>query len=86
MAPGVTLFSVNAIIILSADDSSRILARYFSALHPPIGTVPGSTNYPGANPYSTLKDQKAFEKGLFDKTAKQSTDVILFDNRYLIEA
>ena len=27
-------------------------------------TASGSTNYPGANPYPALKDQKAFEKGL----------------------
>jgi hypothetical protein len=28
-----------------------------------------------------LKDQKAFEKGLFEKTKKQSSDVILYDNQ-----
>lgn len=45
--------------------------------HPPPGTPAHSKDYPGANPYPTLKEQKAFEKGLLEKTAKQNTDVIL---------
>ena len=79
-----TLFSVNAILILSTDDSSRILAKYYNAPHPPIGTPATSTTYPGANPYPTLKEQKAFEKGLLEKTNKQTTDVILYDNRVVV--
>ncbi|OCL12634.1 coatomer zeta subunit [Glonium stellatum] len=84
MAPNLSLFSVNAILILSTDDSSRVLARYYSAPHPPTGTPANSTNYPGANPYPTLKDQKAFEKGLLEKTAKQTSDIILFDNKICV--
>jgi hypothetical protein len=84
MAPNLTLFSVNAILILSTDDSTRILAKYYSAPHPPVGTQAGSTNYPGANPYPTLKEQKAFEKGLLEKTVKQTSDVILYDNRVVV--
>jgi len=84
MAPNLTLFSVNAILILSTDDSSRILAKYYNAPHPPHGTPAGSTTYPGANPYPSVKDQKAFEKGLLEKTAKQTSDVILYDNRVVV--
>jgi coatomer subunit zeta len=84
MAPNLTLFSINAVLILSTDDSSRILAKYYNAPHPPHGTPAGSTNYPGANPYPNVKDQKAFEKGLLEKTSKQSTDVILYDNRVVV--
>lgn len=84
MAPNLTLFSVNAILILSTDDSSRIFAKYYHAPHPPHGTPAGSTNYPGASPYPTLKDQKAFEKGLLEKTVKQTSDVILYDNRVVL--
>jgi len=76
-----SLFSVNAILILSADDGSRILAKYYNAPHPPQGTPAHSMNYPGANPYPNVKDQKAFEKGLFEKTAKQTSDITLYDNR-----
>lgn len=39
---------------------------------------------PGANPYQDLKSQKAFEKGLLDKTAKQTSDIILYDNRVVL--
>jgi hypothetical protein len=31
-----------------------------------------------------LKDQKAFEKGLLEKTAKQTSDIILYDNRVVV--
>ena len=41
-------------------------------------------NYPGSQPYQSLKDQKAFEKGLLEKTAKQTSDVILYDNRVVV--
>ena len=82
MAPNMSLFSVNAILILSTDDSSRILAKYYSPPHIPHNAQ--GNNYPGANPYPNLKDQKAFEKGLLEKTAKQTSDVILYDNRVVV--
>lgn len=79
----ISLFSVNAILILSTDDSSRILAKYYSPPHLPPGTT-STSSYPGQNPYPLLKDQKAFEKGLLDKTSKQNSDVILYDNRIVV--
>ena len=82
MAPNMSLFSVNAILILSTDDSSRILAKYYSPPHIPSTAV--GNNYPGANPYPSVKDQKAFEKGLLEKTAKTTSDVILYDNRVVV--
>ncbi|CAF9919054.1 MAG: Golgi-to-ER vesicle coat component [Alectoria fallacina] len=80
MSPNMSLFSVNAILILSTDDRSRILTKYYSAPHAP----PNSTSHPGANPYSTIKEQKAFEKGLLEKTNKQSSDIILYDGRVVV--
>lgn len=83
--PGpLSLFSVNAVLVMSADDGSRIFAKYYSAPHPPAGTAPNSTNYPGANPYPTVKEQRAFEKGLLEKTNKSTSDVILYDNRIVV--
>ncbi|KAK5128583.1 Longin-like domain-containing protein [Cryomyces antarcticus] len=84
MAPNMTLFSVNAILILSTSDNSRILAKYYSAPHAPAGTPAHSTTYPGANPYPSVKEQKAFEKGLMEKTNKQNSDIILYDNRVVV--
>ena len=77
-----SLFSVNAILVLDTSDSSRILAKYYSPPHIPSNAV--GNNYPGAQPYPTLKEQKAFEKGLMEKTAKQTSDVILYDNRVVV--
>ncbi|KAI8149430.1 clathrin adaptor complex small chain-domain-containing protein [Fennellomyces sp. T-0311] len=34
--------------------------------------------------YSNLKDQKAFEKGLFDKTKRAQGEVILYDNQVVL--
>ena len=82
MSPNMSLFSVNAILILSPDDAARILVKYYSPPHPPPGAH--GNDYPGANPYPTLKEQKAFEKGLVEKTAKQTSDVILYDNRVVV--
>ena len=81
MAPNMSLFSVNAILLISADDNSRILTKYYSPPHPPTNM---GNNYPGANPYPALKDQKAFEKCLLEKTAKSTNDVILYDNRIVV--
>jgi hypothetical protein len=84
MPGSLSLFSVNAVLVMSADDGSRIYAKYFSAPHPPAGAAPNSTDYPGANPYPTVKEQRAFEKGLLEKTNKSSSDVILYDNRIVV--
>lgn len=37
-----------------------------------------------SNPYPDVKSQKAFEKGLIDKTSKQTGDIILYDNRIVL--
>jgi len=81
-----SLVSVNAILILSADDGSRILAKYYAAPHhTPSSGHPNpdpilSNNYP----YPDLKSQKTFEKGLYEKTTKQMGDIILYDNRIVL--
>jgi hypothetical protein len=82
----ITLFSVNAILLLNTEDASRLLVRYYSAPHMTAAAAPSPSGKaaPGTNPYPTLKDQKAFEKGLFSKTGKQNTDVILYDGKVVV--
>jgi hypothetical protein len=46
---------------IAIDDNSRILTKYYSNPHPPAGN---QADYPGQIAYKTVKDQKAFEKGL----------------------
>ena len=83
--PGpLSLFSVDAVIVVSVDDGSRIFAKYYSAPHPPVGTATNSTEVRSANPYPTIKEQRAFEKGLLEKTNKSTSDVILYDNRIVV--
>ena len=80
MAPNMSLFSITAVLILAADDSSRILAKYYTPPH----AAASHSGFAPVNPYSALKDQKAFEKGLLEKTAKQTSDIILYDNRIVV--
>ncbi|KAL7267669.1 Golgi-to-ER vesicle coat component [Rhizina undulata] len=73
MSTNISLFSVNAILILTPD-GTRVLAKYY---HPPHSSAT-------SNPYPTIKEQKAFEKGLVDKTGKSNSDIILYDNRVVV--
>ncbi|GJN68411.1 coatomer complex, zeta subunit [Purpureocillium lilacinum] len=82
MSPGMTLFSVQAVLILSTEDGSRIFAKYYSPPHSTASAAGGASS--SSNPYPDLKAQKAFEKGLIDKTAKQTGDIILYDNRIVL--
>lgn len=84
MPTNLTLFSVNAILLLSTDDRSRILAKYYTAPHQPPSSSTTSPAAPGSNPYPSVKEQKAFEKGLLEKTNKQTSDVILYDGRVVV--
>jgi len=81
MAPNMSLHSVVAVLILSTEgssDSARLFAKYYTAPHT-------SSNSPApAQPYPTLKEQKAFEKVLLEKTAKQTSDVLLYDNKVVV--
>lgn len=81
MAPNMSLHSVVAILILSTDtppDNSRLFAKYYSAPHTSL------TTQTPTQPYKSVKDQKSFEKGLLEKTSKQTSDVILYDNKIIV--
>ena len=103
MAPNLTLHSVLAILILTADTidpalpatstNHRLYAKYYSAPHQPSHNASSTTSpaslstfpsLPRPQPYSTLKDQRTFEKGLLEKTAKQTSDVILYDGKIVV--
>ncbi|PVH69997.1 hypothetical protein DL98DRAFT_149317 [Cadophora sp. DSE1049] len=82
MAPSMSLFAVNAILILNSEDGSRVFAKYYNAPH--HSTTAGHASNPPSSPYPDVKAQKAFEKGLLEKTAKQTADIILYDNRIVL--
>ena len=93
--PPVSLFSVNAVLLLSVSDGSRILAKYYVPPHSSSsGTISSSSSAPSNtptehNPYPTVALQKSFEKGLHAKTQKPASqpgagDIILYDNRIVV--
>ncbi|KAI2601928.1 snare-like protein [Hypoxylon sp. NC1633] len=84
MAPGMSLSSVNAIIILNIDDGSRIFAKYYNAPHHAPTASNTTTQHQPSGPFADVKSQKTFEKGLLEKTAKQTGDIILYDNRIVL--
>ncbi|TDZ23716.1 putative coatomer subunit zeta [Colletotrichum sidae] len=84
MAPGMSLFSVNAILILSTEDGSRLFSKYYNAPHQGPSATQKDGQAAPSSPYPDVKSQKAFEKGLLDKTAKQTGDIILYDNRIVL--
>ena len=114
--PSLSLQSVQAVLLLSTDDASRILTKYYPAPHqnapnPSAGSsgAAGSSSsgaigslasdYISEPPYKTVKEQKAFEKGLFAKTLKRAAgdkslgaaaaaagdnDVVLYDDHVVV--
>ncbi|KAK3996435.1 putative coatomer subunit zeta [Cladorrhinum sp. PSN332] len=83
MAPGMSLYSVNAILILSSEDGSRIFTKYYVPPHVAASGA-GQTVPSSQNPYPDQKSQLAFEKGLLQKTAKQTGDILLYDNHIVL--
>ncbi|KAK7691827.1 hypothetical protein QCA50_005231 [Cerrena zonata] len=63
-----SLYTVSAFIIIDTD-GHRVLAKYYTA---------GESN-PNLKRLSTLKEQRVFEKGLFQKTKKAGGDITLYD-------
>lgn len=53
-------------------EGNRVLAKYYP--RPKDASVPDSKHF------SSVKEQKAFEKGLWEKTKKPGGDVILYDS------
>ncbi|TNY24781.1 coatomer protein [Rhodotorula diobovata] len=64
-------------IILIDNDSNRLLAKYYHPSHQDPKAAPSS---PPKNPFPTLKDQRAFEASIWEKTRRQQTDILVVDN------
>lgn len=69
-----TLYSVSGFIILDSD-GNRVLAKYYKPKYQPQLENKALT---------TLKDQRAFEKGLWEKTKKPGGDIIIYDNHLVL--
>lgn len=64
-----SLYSIQAFIILDAE-GNRVLAKYYHPKSHPDGE---------SKEFLTLKEQKAFEKGLWQKTKKAGGKMIMVD-------
>ena len=67
-----TLYSITALLILDAD-GHRVMAKYYHAPHsaPTSGhNASTSSSAPGPQGLTSLKEQKAFEKSVHEKTKR----------------
>ncbi|CAO1617380.1 unnamed protein product [Sympodiomycopsis kandeliae] len=92
-----TLYSVAALLLLDSA-GNRIIAKYYSppaaAAYAAGGAAPLPPNTPrqlvAQNPFSTFKDQRAFEKTVVEKIAKRgtsasgATEIQLLDSNLLL--
>ncbi|KAI0369057.1 coatomer protein [Pilatotrama ljubarskyi] len=69
-----SLYTVSAFLIIDTD-GHRVLAKYYHPKGHPNGE---------SKKLSTLKEQRAFEKGLFQKTKKAGGDIILYDSHLAV--
>ncbi|KLU84667.1 coatomer subunit zeta [Magnaporthiopsis poae ATCC 64411] len=84
MAPGMSLMSIEAILILG-NDATRIFAKYYTAPHHALpGADQADSSIAPPSPYADVKAQESFEKGLIEKTAKQTGDIILYDSHIVL--
>jgi len=69
-----SLYSVQAFVVLDTE-GNRVLAKYYRSKSQPQSET---------KDFLTLKDQKAFEKGLWQKTKKAGGDIILYDSHLVV--
>lgn len=68
-----SLYSISAFLVLDTD-GNRVLAKYYRPRQSPL-TIAGPE---ATKQLSTVKEQKAFEKGLWEKTKKPGGKLSLF--------
>ncbi|GAA5862637.1 hypothetical protein JCM8547_003496 [Rhodosporidiobolus lusitaniae] len=78
MQSNLTLNQITAVLLID-NDSNRILANYY---HPPHSDPKNPS--PVKQPFPTLKDQRAFEAQVWEKTRKQNGDILLLDNHLIL--
>jgi len=69
-----SLYSVQAFVVLDTE-GNRVLSKYYRPKSHPHGEP---------KELLTLKEQKVFEKGLWQKTKKTGGDIILYDSHLVV--
>jgi len=89
-----TLYTTSAVLILDSD-GNRVIAKYYQPPHAAnfLSTAtPAQQNQVAAttpqlsakNSLATLKEQRAFEKAIFDKTKRATGDIVLYDSHLVL--
>jgi len=76
MATNLTLYTTSAFIVLDTD-GNRVLAKYYKPKNAPLTSTDSKV-------LATLKDQRVFEKGLWEKTKKLGGEIILYDSHLAV--
>ncbi|CAN6674484.1 coatomer subunit zeta [Trichomonascus vanleenenianus] len=74
------LYSVKAVLILD-NEGKRLFSSYYDPPHQQARDSIASGNDLASQ---SLEEQRAFEKGLFSKTNKQNSDVIIYDSNVVV--
>ncbi|KZT05413.1 coatomer protein [Laetiporus sulphureus 93-53] len=69
-----SLYTVSAFLIIDTD-GHRVLAKYYHPKSHPNGE---------SQKFRMVKEQRAFEKGLYQKTKKAGGDIILYDGQLAV--
>ena len=66
-------------VILIDSDGNRLLAKYYEPTH-------ADPKAPAAfkHPFQTLKEQKLFEAGVWEKTRRATGDILLFNSKIVL--
>ncbi|KAF8309077.1 coatomer protein [Clavulina sp. PMI_390] len=76
MAANLSLYSISGFVALDTD-GNRVLAKYYKHKNAPAPLHDGKA-------FSSLKDQRTFEKGLWEKTKKAGGDIILYESHLVL--
>ncbi|GAA5887290.1 hypothetical protein JCM5296_004591 [Sporobolomyces johnsonii] len=66
-------------VLLIDSDSNRLLAKYYQPAHQDPKTPTAFKH-----PFQTLKEQRAFEAGIWEKTRRLNGDILLYDNHLVL--
>ncbi|EPQ27632.1 uncharacterized protein PFL1_04770 [Pseudozyma flocculosa PF-1] len=89
-----TLYTTTAVLVLDSD-GNRIISKYYQPPHAASflsSATPAQQNAVAAstpqlstkNPFPTLKEQRAFEKAIFEKTRRATGDIVLYDSHLVL--